>query len=153
MNMPFGAPSPPSPSSPASGDAAGARCPSPRSTALHIGIACSAETVLHEDNWRLLEAFTGAGHEARIVIWNDPSIRAWSAFDCVVVRTCWTLDVSTRDALLSWLRRVNEVCNCPFSSSSTKTRFPFILTFFVSVCNAFQKHKQTQTGNGAGEPV
>lgn len=144
MNMPFGAPSPPSPSSPASGDAAGARCPSPRSTALHIGIACSAETVLHEDNWRLLEAFTGAGHEARIVIWNDPSIRAWSAFDCVVVRTCWTLDVSTRDALLSWLRRVNEVCNCPLSSSSTKTRFPFILTFFVSVCNAFQKHKHKQ---------
>lgn len=110
MNMPFGAPPTP-PSTPPSPDgAAGARCPSPRSPALHVGIACSAETVLHEDNWSLLEAFTSAGHEARIVIWNDPAIRAWSAFDCVVVRTCWTLDVSTRDALLSWLRRVNEVC-------------------------------------------
>lgn len=143
MNMPFGAPSPPSPSSPASGDAAGARCPSPRSTALHIGIACSAETVLHEDNWRLLEAFTGAGHEARIVIWNDPSIRAWSAFDCVVVRTCWTLDVSTRDALLSWLRRVNEVC----------TPFFVFVHFCVCVCATLFKKTQTQTGNGAGEPV
>ena len=75
-----------------------------------MGIACSAETVLHEDNWRLLEAFTSAGHEARIVVWNDPAIGSWSVFDCVVVRTCWTLDVSTRDTLLDWLRRVDQVC-------------------------------------------
>ena len=128
MNLPFGAPSPPSP--PAAAAPAGARCPSPRGPALHVGIACSAETVLHEDNWSLLEAFTSAGHEARIVIWNDPSIRAWSAFDCVVVRTCWTLDVSTRDALLSWLRRVNEVCSSLLSMHiHAHTRNTFLIIF------------------------
>jgi len=75
---------------------------------MRVGIACSAETVLHEDNWGLLEAFTSAGHEARIVIWNDPSISNWGVFDCLVVRTCWTLDISSRDNFLAWLRKVKK---------------------------------------------
>jgi len=91
----------------------------PRS--MNLGIACAADSVLARDNWLLLEAFTGRGHTARIVVWDYAAVdtpAAWQGFDLVVVRTCWS------PTFFSSIRRISQVrlhalppppfCTCSF---------------------------------------
>ncbi|MBD8608053.1 hypothetical protein IFT73_14440 [Aeromicrobium sp. CFBP 8757] len=57
----------------------------------------------------VVEAAAARGTTAEIVVWDDPAVD-WSAYDTVVVRSCW--DYTTRrDEFLAWARSVPTLQN------------------------------------------
>ena len=58
----------------------------------------------------LLEAAASRrGVDAEVVVWDDPGVD-WSAYDAVVVRSCWDY-TDRRDAFLAWAERVPRLLN------------------------------------------
>jgi hypothetical protein len=72
---------------------------------MSIAFATSTVGQIHDaDLPLLLSAAEARGTTAEIVVWDDPSVD-WSAYDAVVVRSCW--DYTTRrDEFLAWARSV-----------------------------------------------
>ena len=69
---------------------------------------CEGEDV-DPDSPRLLEALSQRGVEARLCVWDDPSID-WRDFELTVVRSTWDY-ASRRDEFLDWARAVPRLLN------------------------------------------
>lgn len=66
-------------------------------------VTCSALPDLDADDAPLVAALADRGHEARPVVWDDPSVD-WSSFDLAVVRSTW--DYAPRHVeYLAWAER------------------------------------------------
>ena len=57
----------------------------------------------------LLDAASALGVDAEVAVWDDDSVD-WSAYDVVVVRSCWDY-IDHRDDFLSWAARVPNLLN------------------------------------------
>lgn len=57
----------------------------------------------------LMAAAAARGMDAEIAVWDDDSV-VWSAYDAVVVRSCWDY-LERRDAFLAWAERVPHLHN------------------------------------------
>lgn len=57
----------------------------------------------------LLAAARAAGHEAALVVWDDPTVD-WGAWDHVILRSTWDY-VPRRDEFLAWARSVPHLRN------------------------------------------
>ena len=58
-----------------------------------------------------MDAAAARGLEAEIVVWDDDKVD-WSAYDTVVVRSCWDY-LDRRDAFLAWAAQVPNLFNPP----------------------------------------
>jgi hypothetical protein len=58
----------------------------------------------------LLQTAADRGTDAHIVVWDDPTVN-WTAYDAVVVRSCWDYIVR-RDEFLSWASSLPQLHNC-----------------------------------------
>lgn len=76
----------------------------------HVALATCADLPHADaDTQRLIAPLAERGVSARAVVWNDPTVD-WSAFDVVVVRSCW--DYAGRHAeFLRWASRVPRLAN------------------------------------------
>ena len=57
----------------------------------------------------LLAAASARGLDAEVAVWDDDSVD-WSAYDVVVVRSCWDY-LDRRDAFLAWAAQVPNLLN------------------------------------------
>jgi glutathione synthase/RimK-type ligase-like ATP-grasp enzyme len=64
---------------------------------------------LDDDLPLLLDAATHRGIEAEIANWDDPAVD-WSAYDSVIVRSCWDY-INRRDEFLAWAASVPNLHN------------------------------------------
>lgn len=64
---------------------------------------------MDEDLPLLLDAARQRGLDAEIVIWDDPAVD-WSAYDSVIVRSCWDY-ITRRDEFLAWTASVPQLHN------------------------------------------
>jgi glutathione synthase/RimK-type ligase-like ATP-grasp enzyme len=64
---------------------------------------------LDDDLPLLLDAAAQRGIEAEIAIWDDPAVD-WSAYDSVIVRSCWDY-INRRDEFLAWTASVPNLHN------------------------------------------
>jgi len=76
----------------------------------HLAWACGTGFAATDADLPLLTAAAGrAGHTSEIVTWDDPAVD-WSAYDLVVVRSCWDY-VPRREEFLAWARTVPRLAN------------------------------------------
>ncbi|WP_332642583.1 ATP-grasp domain-containing protein [Aeromicrobium sp.] len=64
---------------------------------------------LDDDLPLLLNAATQRGIDAEIANWDDPAVD-WSAYDSVIVRSCWDY-INRRDEFLAWTTSVSNLHN------------------------------------------
>jgi hypothetical protein len=57
----------------------------------------------------LMDAAAARGVDAQVAVWDDDSVD-WSAYDVVVVRSCWDY-LDRREAFLAWAARVPNLVN------------------------------------------
>lgn len=72
-------------------------------------VTSSAHRSLDADLPLLVAAAAERGTSAEIVVWDDPSVD-WSAYDAVIVRSCWDY-ISRRDEFLAWAAAVPRLHN------------------------------------------
>jgi glutathione synthase/RimK-type ligase-like ATP-grasp enzyme len=72
---------------------------------VRIALATAADQEpTDQDDAPLLAALAGAGHDADLVVWDDPAV-TWDAFEAVLIRTTW--DYHTRwEAFVTWAAAV-----------------------------------------------
>lgn len=79
---------------------------------MHIAFATSQQFRLLDDELpRLTTAASDQGHEADVVVWDDPEVD-WHSYDAVVVRSCWDY-TPRREQFLTWVRSVPRLHNPP----------------------------------------
>lgn len=77
---------------------------------LRIALTTCAELPdLDVDTRCLLDALCAQGVAASVAVWDDPAID-WSAFDLVIVRSCWDY-AHRREEFLAWARSVPNLAN------------------------------------------
>lgn len=77
---------------------------------MHLAFATSLKyRLLDNELPHLVDAATARGHEADVVVWDDPEVD-WRSYDAVVVRSCW--DYTLRhEEFLDWTRSVRGLQN------------------------------------------
>ena len=79
---------------------------------MSVSIALASATDFHQLDYDLpllIAAAAERGIAAEVAIWDDPSVN-WSAYDSVIVRSCW--DYITRlDEFLAWTASVPRLHN------------------------------------------
>ena len=74
---------------------------------MKIALATSAAWPnLSPDDANLGEELAGAGFKAQPVVWSDPAVD-WSAFDLVIIRSCWDYHLRC-DEFLAWAKRLEK---------------------------------------------
>jgi glutathione synthase/RimK-type ligase-like ATP-grasp enzyme len=72
---------------------------------VRIALATAADQVpTDQDDAPLLAALVGAGHDAALVAWDDPTV-AWETFGAVLIRTTWDYH-TRREAFVAWAAEV-----------------------------------------------
>ncbi|HKE00748.1 MAG TPA: hypothetical protein VKE69_07055, partial [Planctomycetota bacterium] len=72
-----------------------------------VALATSADLPdLAEDDRGLLDELRARGAEADPTVWSEPSVE-WSAYDAVVVRSCWDYHLRL-DEFVGWIDRVER---------------------------------------------
>jgi glutathione synthase/RimK-type ligase-like ATP-grasp enzyme len=72
---------------------------------VRIALATAADQEpTDQDDAPLLAALAGAGHDADLVVWDDPAV-TWDAFEAVLIRTTWDYH-TRREAFVTWAAAV-----------------------------------------------
>lgn len=77
---------------------------------MHLAFATSVKyRLLDNELPHLVDAAIGRGHEADVVVWDDPEVD-WKSYDAVVIRSCWDY-TDRRNEFLNWTRSVPVLQN------------------------------------------
>lgn len=92
----------------------------------------------------LVGAASARGLDAEVAVWDDESVD-WSAYEAVVVRSCWDY-LDRRDDFLSWAARVPNLLN-PAEGLSWNTDKVYLRELADAGVPVIETHWDVRTGD------